>query len=67
MCDRVTDEPRGSDPDWVAFPKGQVPGRLNNVCFSVGDMLARVLACPFLRYPLIIHHLKEATLGFARG
>jgi len=33
---------------------------------SIGDMLSRLLACPFLRYSLS-HHLKEASFGFARG
>jgi len=35
--------------------------------FPFLGMLARVLACPLLRYPLTIDHLKEAPLGFARG
>ena len=33
---------------------------------SIGDMLPRVLVCPFLRYSQL-QHLKEAPLGFARG
>ena len=33
---------------------------------SIGDMLPRLLACAFLRYSFS-HHLKEASIGFARG
>jgi len=33
---------------------------------TIGDMLPRLLACPFLRHSQL-HHLKEAPLGFTRG
>lgn len=46
---------------------GDLGGGGSTTDIPFGDMLARVLACPFLRYPLTIDHLKEAPLGFARG